>query len=320
VDVVGPDAIVDLRAGQIGATAIQILWSAPADNGPSGQASAYELRMAQTPITEQNFASATLLVAPAPGSPGSPEDLQITDLSESQTYYVAIRSTDDAGNRSALSNVPAITTAGDAPARVADLRVTVLTDSSVVLAWTAVADPSSGRPARYILRAAEQPLDPVVYANAAYERAHVATVDAGGTESQLCDALASAHRYWFGLKAIDTSGNASPLSNVVMVQTPVGGPIAGRSGIALAIGRQPTRLPISFYWQAAPGGEGGEQIIRVYDLSGRMRKAIGVGAGLGGVVQWDGRDARGERLPAGVYFARLVSGSFHAQTRIVLLP
>lgn len=206
------------------------------------------------------------------------------------------------------------------PNRVIDLRLTVRADTSVTLSWTAVADDGGGPAERYVLRAAEQPMNETVYANATYERVQPGAVAPGETESRVCDGLLPAHRYWFALEAIDASDNASPLSNVLIVETSVGGPLGGRTGVALAAGRQPTRTPIVLYWQASPDGQARAQDIRVYDLSGRERKRFSPEPGLGGVVQWDGRDAQGMRLPAGVYFARLVSGSVHAQTRIVLLP
>jgi hypothetical protein len=207
------------------------------------------------------------------------------------------------------------------PNRVTDLRLTVRADTSVTLSWTAVGDAGSGeRVDRYVLRAAEEPMNETVYASATYERVQAGTADPGGTEARACGALQPARRYWFALEAIDEAGNSSPLSNVLVVETSVGGPLSGRTGIALAAGRQPTRTPIVLYWQASSDGEARAQDIRVYDLSGRERMRFAPEAGLGGVVQWDGRDAQGVRLPAGVYFARLISGSVHASTRIVLLP
>ena len=55
-------------------------------------------------------------------------------------------------------------------------------------------------------------------------------------------------------------------------------------------------------------------------MNGRKLTTIGLGAEVGGVIEWNGRDMDGRRVPAGLYFARLTSGSRHVQTRIVLLP
>ena len=67
-------------------------------------------------------------------------------------------------------------------------------------------------------------------------------------------------------------------------------------------------------------GRGSNQSIGFYDLTGRLLHTLPVGTDTAGVAHWDGRDQSGHRVPAGLYFARLVSGSQHATTRIVLLP
>jgi hypothetical protein len=43
-------------------------------------------------------------------------------------------------------------------------------------------------------------------------------------------------------------------------------------------------------------------------------------AALEGLTEWNGRDHEGNLVPAGIYLARLICGSFHAQARVVLLP
>jgi hypothetical protein len=147
-----------------------------------------------------------------------------------------------------------------------------------------------------------------------------ATVDAGGTERLLFGGLDAATAYWFALKAVDDASNPSLLSNVVAAQTEVGGPLAGRSGAALAALEQPSRGSALFYWQASADGVGGRQTIQIYDVTGRRLRALEVGGGVGGKANWDGRDAEGRSVPAGLYYARLLSGSIHVQTRLVLLP
>jgi flagellar hook assembly protein FlgD len=107
---------------------------------------------------------------------------------------------------------------------------------------------------------------------------------------------------------------------VVSTQTGVGGPLNGKEGIALAVLEQPSRGSAEFYWQAQPGGENGPQTIAIFDLNGRLLRTLEVGPGLGGKTTWDGRDDRGRHVPAGLYCARLLSGSIHVQTRLVLLP
>jgi len=212
-------------------------------------------------------------------------------------------------------------TVGSIPGRVADLRVVARTDSSVSLAWTATGDEGSiGRPELYLVRGTLAPLDEAVFASAPLRRVTPATVDAGGGETLVFPGLAAATRYWFGLKAVDGQGNTSLLSNVVEVQTGVGGPLRDQVGIALGVAPRPSRGVAEFFWQAAANGVGRRQSIHVYDVTGRRLRVLEVGTAAGGRVTWDGRDAEGRSVPAGLYYARLLSGSFHTQTRLVLLP
>jgi len=320
-DVVGPAAIADLRAGALGDTYVQLRWTAPFDPGPLGQASHYEVRRSSAPISESNFSLATPVPgAPTPATAGSPESLLVSTLPEASSFYFGIRSSDQVGNRSAIATLQ-VTTTGGPPGQVVDLREAARTDSSVSLTWTATGDNGEiGRPFLYVIRASLAPMDSAAFESAPLQWTKSATVSAGGTEYLVFPGLAAATRYWFGLKAIDAHSNVSPLSNVLATQTEVGGPLSGRTGIALAVLQNPARAAAELYWQSADHAAGSAQSIHLYDVSGRKVRVIDVGTGVGGRVKWDGRDAEGHSVPAGLYYARLLSGSFHTQTRLVLLP
>src|SRR5262249_49663827 len=129
-----------------------------------------------------------------------------------------------------------------------------------------------------------------------------------------------ATRYWFALKAIDAAANVSPISNVPEAQTGVGGPLDSKTGIALAPGKNPSRIPAVIYWQSSPDAIGQRQVIRIFDLTGRRLRTLDLGNGVGGKAQWDGNDEDGRRVAAGLYILRLESGPHHTQARLVLLP
>ena len=114
-------------------------------------------------------------------------------------------------------------------------------------------------------------------------------------------------------RALDADGNAGPVSNTVGIQLPA-------FGIALAPIGNPSRRPASLRWEGDPRAAGQRQALRIHDLGGRVVRTIELGAGAGGTAIWDGTDDDGNRLPAGLYLVRLVSGGYHAQTRLVLLP
>jgi subtilisin family serine protease len=321
IDGVPPVAVADLAAGAVSTTSVALHWTAPADASPSQGISAYDLRRATVPIGPGNFATATPVWAPPPSAPGSREAVVVSDLDEGQRYYFALRSRDANWNFSAVSDVVDATTARVLPAPVADLRVEAATDSSVTLRWTASGDDGTvGTPRHYQIAAESVPVDDAVFDHATIRRSVDALVAAGGVERRVVTGVPSARRLWFALKVEDRTGARSTISNTVSARTATGGPLEGRAGAALASRVQPARAPVEIYWQSAFDGEGSAQTIALYDLRGRQVRTLGVGSGVGGVIGWDGRDDRGVALGAGLYFARLSSGSARANARIMLLP
>src|SRR6266571_6025074 len=126
-----------------GSDTLQLVWTAPGDDGLIGTATAYEMRAAIVPITILNWAAASVMSgAPLPLESGTVQGMTVRRLSPDTVYYFALRSVDDAGNWSGLSNVarwdwitdsaPPSTPLGISVTRIApDVRVT----------WTANPDP-----------------------------------------------------------------------------------------------------------------------------------------------------------------------------------
>ena len=79
----------------------RVTWTAPGDDGPCSTADAYELRYSAQPITDANFEDAHLLTASAPGGAGTSQSV----AAPVGRYYVALRTIDEAGNVSGLSNI-----------------------------------------------------------------------------------------------------------------------------------------------------------------------------------------------------------------------
>jgi len=107
----GPSVVSDLIVHN-GRTSVAFAWTAPYANCTSGgAASEYSVRYSSSPITEQNFWSATP-ITDAPSVPNSPGGSECGDLMTSQgtTYYVALKAKDASGNWSPLSNVITFTT------------------------------------------------------------------------------------------------------------------------------------------------------------------------------------------------------------------
>jgi hypothetical protein len=92
---------------------VSLSWTAPGDNGPTGTATAYELRYSTSPIPDL---AAFALATPVPGMPspqaaGSHESVEVPAVQvpdDPGTYYFALRTRDEASNFSGLSNIAVI--------------------------------------------------------------------------------------------------------------------------------------------------------------------------------------------------------------------
>ena len=114
-DTVPPTTITDLQVTDPTSNSLRLTWSAPLDTSMGGVVQ-YDIRWALSPITDTTaFYAANPLTYPGViGTPGSPQELLVTGLNFSTTYYFAIRSRDAWGNWSDVSNSPSGTTL-DAP-------------------------------------------------------------------------------------------------------------------------------------------------------------------------------------------------------------
>lgn len=110
-DFTPPAAITDLAVQSVSGTIVQLQWTAPGGDGNSGSATQYDVRYSTVPIDDNNFAVATQASgAPTPSLAGTTESMSVTGLTGGVTYYFAIKSKDEAGNISPLSNVVSATT------------------------------------------------------------------------------------------------------------------------------------------------------------------------------------------------------------------
>ena len=87
-----------------------ISWIVPGDDGITGTAAESDLRYSTSPITTDNFLSATRISTTPPGGSGTAECLIKDGLSSCTTYYLALKTADAAGNWSKISNFPAAET------------------------------------------------------------------------------------------------------------------------------------------------------------------------------------------------------------------
>jgi len=99
-------AVAPVPPAAAAATSVTLHWTAPGDDGMSGRAQSYVLVRSLFPITAANFSLATVISGvPAPKTAGSAELFTVTNLFPNTGYYFAIKTVDDAGNVSAISNL-----------------------------------------------------------------------------------------------------------------------------------------------------------------------------------------------------------------------
>ncbi|MCG2809594.1 MAG: lamin tail domain-containing protein, partial [Candidatus Portnoybacteria bacterium] len=104
VDTTPPSVVSDLSAvSGVARGTVVLSWTAPSD---SIAVSSYIIRYStSSEITAANWASSTDIIGESlPLSASSTEDLIVSDLTPSETYYWAIKSEDDMGNLSGISN------------------------------------------------------------------------------------------------------------------------------------------------------------------------------------------------------------------------
>jgi hypothetical protein len=116
--------------------------------------------------------------------------------------------------------------------------------------------------------------------------------------AQAVDSLTSVLYYWWGLPG---TGIAEQPAEIQPVLRAFPNPFSGH--VSLHIGLDPDI-------KIEPA---------IYDASGRMVKSFGrlnKGSGLA-IIEWDGRDERGRRIPRGSYFLRVKTGDEEQSLKIV---
>jgi hypothetical protein len=99
---------VALWASMASATAplVTLHWTAPGDDSLSGRATTYDLRYSLIPITAANFSQCIRVQGmSAPLAAGSRETYTISGLTGASVYYFALKTADEVGNWSGMSNV-----------------------------------------------------------------------------------------------------------------------------------------------------------------------------------------------------------------------
>lgn len=288
-----------------GPDTLQLVWTAPGDDGAVGTASSYQIRVSTTPITSANWGAANVVgPAPVPLASGSRQGFTVRGLSSDTTYYFAMIVSDDAGNASALSNVlrwdwSADVTPPAIPVGVASARL----GAAVHITWSPVADVDLDGYSIYRAGAASGP----------FVRVNTTLV----TPAEYVD-TPPAGLLWYRVTASDLSGNESAQSSAAPV--PVGVPGGEWSLSAVYPNPSSTSQPVCIPIVTGAGNA----VVDIVNAGGYRVRHIEVATATtcpgGSGVVWDGTNDQGRSVAPGVYRAWLIAGSTRESVKLVRVP
>jgi chitodextrinase len=208
---------------QVTETSVTLKWTAPGDDSLSGRAARYELRWSTSPITTLAQFSAARPVSglSAPQPAGAGESATVGGLVPSTTYWFAVRTFDEVGNGSALSNVLQATTSPSTdPERPAELPLSLLTaaTSSVTVAWADVGDDSlTGIATAVEVRWSTAPIDETNWDVATRVYGEPPPGPPGTPQQVTANGLDRTSDLWFAARARDDVNRLSGVGTPLMV-------------------------------------------------------------------------------------------------------
>lgn len=325
-----PAAVSNLLASNATGNSIQLTWTAPGDDGNSGTATAYDIRLSTSNINSGTFNSATIISnLPTPKAAGQPETLIVSGLDQEVTYYFALKTVDEAANWSDLSNVVNATTVDETPPNaINDLQVeTGSLTGSISLNWTAPGDDDfNGVASLYEIRYSQSEIDESNWLSSSLFLAPPVPANSGETEGVTISNLNPGEIYYVAIKAYDDMGNISTMSNVDSGEAFI--------NISTGIDDDENQLPTSFNLaQNYPNPFNPSTSIQfslpsrsnielsVYNIYGQKVKTLARGSFEAGEhqVEWNGTADNGRAVSTGVYVYKINSNEFNQSKKMVLM-
>jgi hypothetical protein len=104
-------AIADLLVSGTSQNSVTLAWTVPGGEGLARRPTHYDIRFSGSSLTDATWDTATQVEGePVPGDFGDEQSFTITGLSSGTPYYIAVKTGDELGNTSWLSNVVSGTT------------------------------------------------------------------------------------------------------------------------------------------------------------------------------------------------------------------
>jgi chitodextrinase len=263
-DTISPATVSDLeaRSGSMKLWGVTVTWTAPGDDGVVGQASSYDLRRSEVPLTEAVWQTASAVPSlPAPSSAGAQDSVRIAPLEAGRTYHVRLCAADESGCTSGLSNELVIET--PAPPAVADLAATSGA-GQITFSWTWPAvEPFCGLPESIEARVAEAPIDAGGWDSASPVTLSGADFEPGAGASWTVSGLLAGASRSLALRLVYSGGATSAIASAT---APSGEPpdVSGPSAVADLRVIESWATCVRLTW-SAPGDEVTERT-SAYDI------------------------------------------------------
>lgn len=272
IDTIAPADVTDLAVEDQGMDYLALIWTAPGNDGGIGTASFYDIRYSTDPITAESWDTAlTATGETAPKPAGTTEGFSLGGLQAGTAYHVALKTGDEAGNWSGVSNTTEGTTLPppdtQPPAAVADLAVISSSPVSITLRFTAPGDDGqAGIASAYDVRYLLYPITAANWVWATQAGNEPDPLPAGQTQTFEVAGLTPQTTYHFALKAVDEASNWSGLSNIASGTTdPAVGDMIPPSRITDLSTGSPTMNSVVLTWTAT-GDDYREGTASLYDI------------------------------------------------------
>ncbi len=251
VDTIPPAAIEGLLVKSITQRSVALVWIAPGDDGKEGIASEYDIRFSLAPFDEDSWNLADQVEdEPAPRAAGQPETVRVLRLKSVTTYHFGIKTRDEAGNESGLSEVVSGTTLQEIqpPAPVTDLWAESVAEDAFELSWTAPGDDGVyGRASAYQIRHSRDPINESNWNRATIVQSPPEPGEPGTSEVFRAEGLYGLRNYYFAIRTADEVPNWALLSNVAFA-------IGGRVELYITSDDMYSGQRLEIYWRA-PGDQ-----------------------------------------------------------------
>ena len=294
-----------------GVDTVVVRWTAPGDDGSLGTAANYDLRFSLSQINDSNFNSATPVNGlPAPRVAGSREQVTVRGLVRGTTYWFALKTRDDEGNLSPISNLVRWEWQLDTAPPGAPNGVNASRDGEDVrIRWNPSPEPDL---LGYRVYRATSQSGPYVLASGGLITA---------TEFLDTNVPDGTSTVWYQISAQDLNGNESARTFVSVNLNETNATTAGISVAECYPNPSnvygPVNIPVT-----VPAGGLNDVAVENLDSGSRRVRRLEVGAMAAGTqdIVWDGKNDAGRMCAPGVYRGWVISGAERQSIRLVRVP